>query len=221
MKVYIGPYRNRLTFPYKVTDWYFAKRFGDYDYSDKDYNLADRVVENIANGVQYVLNKCINEPWLDKRGRDIRVRIDGYDVWGADHTLALIIHPVLLKLKSVKHGSPFVDDEDVPEHLRSAAAPPKANDWDIDDNHELRWDWVLDEMLWAFEQCSKEDSGSDQFYSGNMDWVFVKDEESGLSEITDGPKNTFKVDRVGRDAHYDRIKNGHRLFGKYYFSLWD
>lgn len=221
MKVYIGKYRGRITFPYKITDWYFAKRFGDYDYSDKDYNLADRVVENITNGMQYVLNKCINEPWLDKRGRDIRVRVDGYDVWGADHTLALVIHPVLLKLKSVKHGSPFVDDEDVPEHLRSTSAPPKENDWDIDDNHELRWNWVLDEMIWAFEQCTKEDSGSDQFYSGNMDWLFVKDEETGLSEIKDGSKSTFKIDRVGRDAHYDRIKNGHRLFGKYYFSLWD
>lgn len=221
MKAHIGPYRGRLTFPLKVNDWYFTKRFGDYDYSDKDYRFVDRVVELITNKVQDVLNKYLNEPWLDKRERNIKVRVDNYDVWGADHTLALIIHPVLLKLKSVKHGSPFVDDEDVPENLRSIAAPPKENDWDIDKNHEPRWDWVLDEMIWAFGQCTQEDNGDDQFYSGNMDWSFAKDEKTGLSEFTDGPNSTFKVDRIGKDAHYDRIKNGHRLFGKYYFSLWD
>ena len=129
MKVDIGPYRNRLTFPYKVTDWYFAKRFGDYDYSEKDYNLADRVVENIMNGIQYVVNKCINEPWLDKRERNIKVHVDGYDVWSADHTLALVIHPVLVKLRGIKHGSGFIDDEDVPENIRSTSATGEPNFW--------------------------------------------------------------------------------------------
>ena len=31
----------------------------------------------------------------------------------------------------------------------------------------------------------------------------------------------IKVDHEGLDAHNERIKNGLRLFGKYYRTLWD
>ena len=54
-----------------------------------------------------------------------------------DHTLAMIIVPMLKQLKETKHGAPFVDDEDVPEELKSTSAPAKENDWDTDDNHLL------------------------------------------------------------------------------------
>jgi len=86
-----------------------------------------------------------------ERARKISIRIDKYDTWSMDSTLALIIHPMLIQLKQTKHGSPWIDDEDVPEELRSTSAPPKENEWDADDNHHARWDWVLDEMIWAFE----------------------------------------------------------------------
>jgi hypothetical protein len=86
-----------------------------------------------------------------ERARKINIRIDKYDTWSMDSTLALIIHPMLVQLKQTKHGSPWIDDEDVPEELRSTSAPPKENEWDTDDNHHARWDWVLDEMIWAFE----------------------------------------------------------------------
>ena len=89
--------------------------------------------------------------------RKINIRIDNYDTWSMDHTLAYIIHPMLIQLKETKHGSPWVDDEDVPEELQSTSAPPKENDWDIDDNHHTRWDWVLNEMIWAFEQHIEDD----------------------------------------------------------------
>ncbi len=159
--------------------------------------------------------------YLDKNERKIKIRIDDYDVWGADHTIALIVHPLLIRLKQKKHGSPHVDDEDVPEHLRSTAAPPKKDEWDIDDNTHARWDWVIDEMIWAFEQCSKDDKGDEQFYSGEVDWKFDKEEDSELYRMGRGPNHTFEVDHVGQKAHYDRIGNGLRLFAKYYFGLWD
>ena len=217
MRVHIGRYRRRLTFPLRVHDWYFTKRFGDYDHDEKDYNFFDRVVIKTTDAMQDLVNKYVNVPWLDERERNIKVRVDDYDVWNADHTLALIIHPVLLKLKGVKHGSPFVDNEDVPEHLRS----PKAKYEQDDDSIHARWGWVLDEMIWAFEQCTDPSYNDDQFYSGEIEWSFIKDEKSGLSQIVKGPGNTLKVDEKGQGEHYDRIKNGHRLFGKYYLSLWD
>lgn len=222
MKVYIGPYRDRIRWPFKVKDWYFTKRFGPlYDYTEKDYNWFDHVVDKSTDWIMVPINKYINFPWLDKRERKIKVRVDGYDIWSADHTIALLVHPLLLKLKEHKHGAPFVDDEDVPEELRSTNAPPKENDWDTDDNHFKRWDYVLDEMIWAFEQCTDGDHGDSKFYSGEVDWTFEKDSDTGLSRMGYGPGHTFKVDRDAQKAHYDRIKNGLRLFAKYYFSLWD
>ena len=222
MKAYIGPYRNRIAGPLKLQDWYFAKRVGkfNYDYSDADYTWYDRVVVKVTDAMMDVLNKTINK-YLDKNERKIKIHIDDYDVWGADHTIALVVHPILLKLKSKKPGSPQVDDEDVPEHLRSTAAPPKKDEWDIDGNHHERWAWVLDEMIWAFEQCTKDDKGDEQFWSGEVDWKFDKEEGSELYRLNYGPNHTFKVDEVARKAHYDRINNGLRLFAKYYFGLWD
>ena len=223
MKIYIGPYRNRINWPWRIKDWYFAKRFGrfNYDYDESDYTWFDHVVDKCIDGISVPINKYINEPWLDKRERKVKVRIDNYDVWSADHTLALIIHPILIKLKNTKHGSPLVDDEDVPEHLRSTSAPPKENEWDTDDNLEARWNWVLDEMIWTFEQGTKDDYNDSMFYSGEVDWAFEKDSDSKLSRVMNGPNHTFEVDREGQKAHYDRIKNGLRLFAKHYFALWD
>jgi len=99
---------------------------------------------------------------------------------------------MLIQLKETKHGSPDVDDKDVPEHLRSTSAPPKKNDWDTDDNWHKRWDWVLDEMIHAFD-CK-----------ANKDDVFMRFD-----------------DRSEQEKEQDRISNGFRLFGKYYENLWD
>ena len=108
-----------------------------------------------------------------------------------------------------KHGAPFVADEDVPEDLKSTSAP-KAEDDDVDSNHFMRWDWVLSEMIWAFEQKLNDDSES-QFF----DHSTVK----GLP--WDKDYVAPKVDWDGLKAHQERMANGFRLFGKYYQGLWD
>ena len=220
MKAYIGPYRDRISGPLKLQDWYFAKRVGkfNFDYSEKDYTWYDCVVVKVTDAMMDVLNKTINK-YLDKNERKIKIHIDDYDVWGADHTIALVVHPILLKLKSKKHGSSSVSLEDVPEHLHPTE--PLENAWDIDDKHHERWAWVLDEMIWAFEQCAKDDKGDEQFWSGDVDFKFDKEEDSELYRMVHGPNHTFKVDEVARKAHYARIDNGLRLFAKYYFALWD
>jgi hypothetical protein len=117
-----------------------------------------------------------------------------------DHTLGLIIVPMLKQLKETKHGSPFVADVDVPEELRSTSVPEKENEWDTDDNHHKRWDWVMDEMIWAFEQTIDEDSVKPYF---------------------DQSVEPFSLDIESYRAHAQRVDNGILLFGKYYQSLWD
>jgi hypothetical protein len=170
--------------------------------------------------------------------RKIEVRIDNYDLWGLDETLALIITPALKKLKEIKQGAPFVDDDDVPDELKSTSTLPKENDWDTDSNHFKRWDWVLDEMIFAFESHSMD--WEDQFWSGESDFQFLKEDidtsnmtEEQLSEvkkifpdlkhtqIIKGPNDTLVHDREGSEKYSNRMANGRRLFAKYYNGLWN
>ena len=202
MKIYINKYRNHWLSPYTILEKvFFWKKEIDYD-DPLIVKWSDRLAP-FCVGLQKFLDFV--HPKINY------VKIDYWDTWSMDHTLAHIIVPMLKQLKQEKHGAPLVDDEDVPEELRSTAAPAKENDWDVDENHFKRWDWVLDEMIWAFEQTLNYDDDAHFF-----DW----------SEVDRGVKlneqfSKVKIDREGLDAHQDRKANGYRLFGKYYQSLWD
>ena len=146
-----------------------------------------------------------------------------------DHTLSYIILPMLKQLKEKKHGAPFTDDEDVPEHLRSTAAEPKENEWDTDSNHFLRWDWVMDEMIYAFE-CQLDDSWEEKYWTG--EWgktIWTESDHTYPNPVTGVMEKTYTMDNTGdRECDWDglkleqdRINNGFRLFGKYYQGLWD
>lgn len=137
----------------------------------------------------------------------VSVRIDPWDTWNMDATLALIIHPMLKQLKKTTHGAPYVDDDDVPEHLRTSAAKPKKNDWDVDSNHFKRWDWVLSEMIWAFGEEVKDREPN--FWIEKPKWN------------KDGIVKNGKLDKEKMDKYFGRKKNAFRLFGKYYSNLWD
>ena len=136
---------------------------------------------------------------------------------------------MLKQLKETKHGAPYTEDKDVPERLRSttkAAVKSKKNSWDSDGNHFKRWDWVLNEMIWSFEQLANDDWEA-QFHSGNSDVVWVPSKELDAKgkprnyEMKKGPKDTRKWDKKGYMKYSERIDNGTRLFGKYFRALWD
>ena len=209
MKIYIGKYRHRWVS--YVHDHYMDKKYGRWGWEESSTRF-ESFLEKVEDGLQWLYNHTINL-YLDKRsGQKIRVRIDKYDTWSMDHTLAPIIIPMLKQLKETKHGSPWTDDEDVPEELRSTNAPPKENEYDTDDFHHARWDWIMGEMIWAFEQKMRDDWESD-YYKYEDDPT--KTEGLGL-----GLKLVWE-DREGREAHQKRMTNGFRLFGKYYENLWD
>jgi hypothetical protein len=142
-----------------------------------------------------------------------------------DGTLGQIVLPMLKQLKKDKHGAPFVDDIDVPEELRSTSAPPKESEYDTDANHFARWDWVMNEMIFAFE-CKSDDTWQERFRLGEHDMKTVACawDENGkptMYEWVEGPNNTYKCDYDGMKVVQERITNGFRLFGKYYEGLWD
>jgi len=204
MHVYIGPYI--YCWISEIHTRHMNLKYGDFEW-DKNKDWEDRAWERIEDGLQWLYNNTINL-YLDKKQRKIKVRIDNYDSWNMDDTLAHIILPMLKQLNETKHGAPFVDDKDVPEELRSTSAPEKENEWDLDDNHFKRWDWVLNEMIWAFEQKTK-DFWEEQYYKYEDD----PNELLGLKLVWS--------DDEGRKAHQERMSNGFRLFGKYYENLWN
>jgi len=216
MKVYFNGYPNHWLSPYTIIDYVFfwtdwskcSRRKGFVD--DKDFIDHPAWVEKVVP----LLN-----PFCDalQKVREVispqirYVKIDRYDTWSMDHTLAYIIHPMLVQLNWAKHGAPYTDDEDVPEYLRSHMAQPKENEWDTDSLHFMRWDWILNEMIWAFEQELKDDD-EHQFFDHS--------ESRGIKDFNESMKK-LKVDHEGLEAHQKRKANGFRLFGRYYQNLWD
>ena len=202
MKVYLSKYRYHWISPYTVLEKVFFWREIDYDEPIID-KWSDRLTP-ICQGIQKVLDFI--HPKINY------VKIDRWDTWSMDYTLSHITVPMLKQLKETKHGAPFTDDEDAPEELKSTSAPPKENDWDTDENHFKRWDWILSEMIWAFEQ-NLDDKSEEKFFD-HAEWdEKEKDFNKNLHKI--------KIDQVGLKAHQDRKANGFRLFGKYYQGLWD
>jgi hypothetical protein len=133
-----------------LEDAWFAYRYGSADLDGVDLDKWD---EKFLAAMEWVHDKIlgpVNE-FQDKRGRTVYVKIDDYDMWNLDNTLSMIIVPALKLLKEKKHGAPYVDDEDVPERLRSYNSTAAKEDYGLDDNFFNRWDWVLDEIIWSFE----------------------------------------------------------------------
>ena len=205
MKIYINKYRNHWLSPYTILE---KVCFWEKD-KDAFYNLEEHPNNKYQKWVDRLEPVCVGfQKFLDIVHPKIDyVKIDYWDNCNMDSTLAPIILRMLKQLKEHKHGSVIVDLEDVPEHLRCDSTEEWDNQkcFDFYREHEVkegdrdihaRWDWVLDEMIWAFEQLCDYDNDK-EFYSGE------------------------KFDVKGYEKHHNRINNGTRLFGKYYRNLWD
>ena len=204
MKVYIGPYVNWI---------------GPYQIADKIPFLSEDTKQKIGDWLSgtWVNNLCGRIH--DKQQRKVKIHIDKYDTWSMDHTLALIILPMLKQLKESKQGSQIVDDEDLPVHM---------NYHDNDDEYfpttqwvHHRWDWVMNELIWTFEQLL-DNEWEEQYIiqHGELDLDDWNDELDEKYKPVRWKKE-YIVNHEGRNAHQNRITNGLRLFGKYYQGLWD
>lgn len=155
--------------------------------------------------------------------RTYSVEVSDHDIFSTDETLAIVILPVLKKLREAKLGAPDVRNEDVPEELRK---DPDLELWKTDENWHARWEYVLDRMIWSFEQIHPE--GPDwesQFYTGEADFSFAPVKETDefgdhFHELLFGPNHTLKFDSEGYQAYEDKIQEGLILFGRYYRGLW-
>jgi hypothetical protein len=103
--------------------------------------------------------------------QSIKVKIDKWDTWSMDHTLAHIILPMLVQLKENNHGHPANLEE-----------------------HE--WDNIMDEMIWAFEQKCR-DNWEEDYYGpwhdfdgsisgGRFEWTDDEGQKKHQERMTNG-----------------------------------
>jgi hypothetical protein len=178
MKVYIGPY---VTWT-RVEDFMKHLPF-----------LSDLGRAALSDWLEETWVGTALLKWNESKKVKQSIRIDPWDTWSMDNTLSQIIVPMLKQLKVTKQGSPFIENEDVPEELRFEESGSYDSVWD--ERWHSKWEWVLDEMIFAHE------------HTANYDW--------------EDQFHTNGFDKEGYDKVARRIKNGLRLFGKYYQALWD
>ena len=235
MKVYIGDYPNNHWSCDHFFESIIARRHGKefgFEVDVKDYDRVDHFLDKLSVFWQGVLNATINK-LLRNRKRKISVHIDPHDTWGMDTTLAHIILPMLKQLKTTKHGSPWVDDEDVPHLIKKKKRGKKKSDEEEDqhaDAHE-RWDWVMDEMIWTFEQIVDPDEGRNNYYipyeaGEEIDrapfcFTNAETDETIYLWTEEEEREMGRYDPDLHKKYQERVNRGLRLFGKYYQGLWD
>jgi hypothetical protein len=178
MKVFIGPYKNWVG-PYQIAEKLLF-------WLHKDDEKVLKFGEWLDNTWLRVLCEWV----YSKRKRKVKIKIHDYDIWDMNTTIGHIILPMLIMIRDKKHGAPYVDNEDVPEHLRSYYA----DDGKVDEHHFARWDYVLDEMIFAF------------------DYEVNDKEHQYLSQSPMDVETYYAVQK--------RVQRGFELFGKYYTGLW-
>lgn len=245
MKVYIGPYKDTwitASFHYKYMNKKYKREW------EESNTRFEKILEKLEDWCQSALNATVNK-LVKHRKRKVKVHIDNYDTWGMDNTLAYIILPMLKQLKATKHGTPFVDTEDLPEHMHLSQREQdvldhgyfdktlSATEEEIkaaDEKFQSQWDWVIDQMIWSFEQQLDEDDEHKNYYDPYELHELVEDEEDDIVVNEDGTTNKVKTlfnkewkMKMGKfnkekfDAYHKRKQLGYTLFGKYYQALWD
>jgi len=224
MKVYIGPYKNWIG-PYQIAEKILFWMNKDTD--NRVHNFGTWLSGG-EDGNSLLTKFCT---WIDSnKKRNVKIRIDKYDTWNMDSTLAMIILPMLKQLKVTKHGAPGVMKE---FNQTSESSVQYTFDFYREDDtlawdkgHE-NWDKILDKMIWSFEQLHPDNDWEQQFHTGEIDVVWIPSEnldgngEPVSYEMTKGPKDTHNFDIDGFMEHSKRIDEGIKLFGKYYRDLWD
>lgn len=241
MKVKIGPYKNWFG-PYQLaeklcfwvkdeTDEYGIKSKPEWVHNFGEFLAYGKILPEPSVGEVYTTWEDRRKTWLyrflswvdSKKSRKIQVQIDPWDTWNMETTLGYIIRPMLKQLKGKKNGAPFVDPKDCPSELKPKKLTKRERDNGHTDNtHFERWDWVLNEMIFAFESLEggANQDWEEQFTTGEYDFRLQK-QEGGLSRMIQGPNHTAETDWDSRKEYSERVTNGFRLFGKYYEALWD
>ncbi len=180
--VLIGKYRDWVFSPERLAEITLKYEFG---MKERMYKAGINYLRNHYPQYDHLSDEEVMEQELHKKlWQDVSERKKGK------------------KLNRKKGKAEKKDDEDVPEELKSTSAPPKENEYDTDANHFKRWDYVLNEMIFAFEH-KVDDSWEDDYRSGEHDILWVPVDKDGnevpkgehkFMQMSKGPKDTYECD---------------------------
>ena len=222
MKVNIGPYIN----------W-----FGPYHFVEplKYLGVSEAIRDKIADALPLWPFLFI-EKLFGKR--KVKVRIDRYDTWSADHTLAVIIGPLLRSMIGKKQGVPgnFLPDEynslvsSTEFWEEKGKGPLNTKATLLLDAASEEWEATLEKMAWAFEEYVKDD-WDEQYWTGEYGEMKTtpSSDKTFWNPITKKDEQVFKLDFEGstrkcdweaREKHWKKVEEGIRLFGLHFSNLW-
>ena len=168
--------------------------------------------------------KVIINKWCEETNHQYEeIRIDPWDTWNMNTTLAKIILPMLQQLKLTKHGSPG----DLPEFQQTSDhSHQRCFDFYGEDNElawakgHQHWESILDHIIWSFEQLLCDWEAQYWIVHPELDLSdYPEDEGKELTPVR--WKVEGECDWAGRMKHQERINQGLKLFGEYYQGLWD
>ncbi|MCX7593143.1 MAG: hypothetical protein N2235_05185 [Fischerella sp.] len=178
--------------------------------------------------------------------REISIKIDRWDTWSLDHTLALIILPALKEFRKNIRGYPSCFSNSVGGN----------EDWDPQLNFDFYqetakdyskvpaelWAKTIDKMIWSFEHIagkysqnlSEPDKNWEDFYiitpsvvkeGKTIEDMFIPVDPENVEEGYTLSDDYYEQQRVddweGRKRHEEMIQEGLNLFAKYYQNLWN
>lgn len=157
MKIYLNKYRRHWLSPYtileKVLFWVDQDQIYDLHKTKKQPKWIKKLINILEIPCGWLMKFLdVVHPKIDY------VKIDPWDTWSLDHSLAQIILPALKQLRATKHGVPgeFVHTKDGSKEIPFARA-------------ERKWNAVLDHMIWSFEQIVLEDREEQFHLTGEFD----------------------------------------------------
>ena len=189
---------------------------------DQAFDFVHDIVEHIPNRPFELIHKFrCSLPWNKQV-----VKIDKWDTWNMDTTLAHIILPMLKQLKETKHGIPCEFAEVGGENWNSQLC----FDFYSEDTNQLfeekavaRWDEVMDKMIWSFEQKLLDATSEDAYWEPYWEDMGPDEEVPETSVYNqlgiDHPRK--KINQEKMEEYRRRVDEGFELFGKYYQNLWD
>ncbi len=114
-------------------------------------------IKFLTESVQYYIYDPINFYYYRHKELATDVIIEPRDTESMDHVMATIISPMLVQFRDNQWSSPAKIDttEDIPKVLLNATT-------------DQQWDWILEEMIYAFDRLSVETQISDSDRDGRI-----------------------------------------------------
>lgn len=154
----------------------------------RDPEAAEAFIEKWGNRFSRIKPLENLFEWIESKRKDtVKAKLDHWDHFDAYTVIAAAALPLLKAMREDMRGSAIVDEEDVPEAVTAHLTE--------DEKIHARWEWVVDEIIWALEQVQPNYDWEEQYYDIDKSYEL-------------------------REEHQKQMANGFRLFGKYFMNLW-